>query len=88
MGIKLAAALGHDVVAISSSPSKEEAARKKGATHFVVATDPESVKKCAASCDIILDTVSAPHGLESYLPLLATGGVFVCLGINPQVSVS
>lgn len=88
MGIKLAAALGHDVVAISSSPSKEEAAKKKGATHFVVATDPESVKKCAASCDIILDTVSAPHGLESYLPLLATGGVFVCLGINPQVSVS
>jgi alcohol dehydrogenase (NADP+) len=45
MGIKLAAALGHDVVAISTSPSKEEAARKKGATHYVVSTDPESVLK-------------------------------------------
>lgn len=83
MGIKIAAALGHDVVAISSSPSKEEAAKKKGATHFVVATDPESVAKCASACDIILDTVSAPHDIQAYLPMLATGGVFVCLGINP-----
>lgn len=88
MGIKLSAALGHDVVAISTSPNKEEAARKKGATQFVVATDPESVAKCAASCDIILDTVSAPHGIDGYMPMLATGGVFVCLGINPAVSVS
>jgi uncharacterized zinc-type alcohol dehydrogenase-like protein len=88
MGIKIAAALGHDVVAISSSPHKEEAAKKKGATHFVVSSDPESVNKCAKSCDIILDTVSAPHGIDGYLPLLATGGVFVCLGINPQVAVS
>merc|ERR1712166_355844 len=88
MGVKLSAALGHGVVAISSSPNKEEAAMKKGATHFVVSSDPESVKKCADKCDIILDTVSAPHGIDAYLPLLATGGVFVCLGINPQIAVS
>ena len=63
MGIKISAALGHDVVAISTSPNKEEAAKKKGATHFVVSKDPDSIKKCADMCDIILDTVSAPHDI-------------------------
>lgn len=80
MGIKIAAALGHDVVAISTSPKKEEIAKKKGATHFCVSTDPESVKANANSCDLILNTVSANHDLNVYIPLLVKNGTLVQLG--------
>jgi len=44
MGIKMAAAMGHKVVAISTSPAKEAMAKEKGATHFVVSTDEASMK--------------------------------------------
>ena len=34
MGVKLSRALGHDVIAISSTADKENIAREKGASHF------------------------------------------------------
>jgi uncharacterized zinc-type alcohol dehydrogenase-like protein len=36
MGIKISAALGHEVIAISTSRNKEKLAMEKGAHHFVV----------------------------------------------------
>ena len=80
MGIKLAKALGHDVVAISSSDKKEKLAFEKGATHFVNMKSEESRKACAKKCNIILNTVSASHDLNVYLPLLATSGILVQIG--------
>ena len=77
MGIKLAKALGHRVVAISTSPAKEEMAKQKGADAFIVSKDPESMKTEFASLDLILNTVSAPHQCSMYLPLIAQGGVLV-----------
>ena len=62
MGIKIARALGHDVVAVSTSANKEAMAREKGATHFVVSKDPESIAKHAGMCDILLNTVSVLWG--------------------------
>ena len=59
MGIKIAKALGHKVVAISISASKEAMAKQKGATDFVVSTDPASIAANAGKCNIILNTVSA-----------------------------
>ena len=61
MGIKMSKALGHRVVAISRTAGKENLAKEKGADAFVVSTDPESMKKEEATCDIILNTVSAEH---------------------------
>merc|ERR1719201_2569036 len=58
MGIKLAKAMGNKVVAISTSDKKETLAREKGADEFVVSKDPESIKKYAMSCDILLNTVA------------------------------
>lgn len=77
MGIKIANALGHDVVAISTNKTKEHIAREKGASHFVVSTDPESIKTNAGKCDLILNTVSVNHDLNSYMPLLAKSGTLV-----------
>ena len=40
MGIKIAKALGHDVVAISTTAAKETLAKEKGATAFAASKDP------------------------------------------------
>lgn len=61
MGLKLAKAMGHRVVAISNSPGKEQLSKDKGADAFVCATNPESVKAETGKCDLILNTVSAEH---------------------------
>ena len=70
MGVRLAKAMGNTVTAISTSPNKEAAAREIGADNFVVSTDPDIMKNSAASLDLILNTVSADHDINTYLPLL------------------
>ncbi|MDQ3324082.1 MAG: NAD(P)-dependent alcohol dehydrogenase, partial [Acidobacteriota bacterium] len=59
MGVKLAASMGAEVTVFSTSPSKEEDARKLGAHNFVVTKNPENMTPLAESYDFILDTVSA-----------------------------
>ena len=63
LGIKIASALGHRVVAISGTPAKEELCKEKGATDFVCSACPASMKAGAAMCDLILNTVSAGHSV-------------------------
>lgn len=86
MGVRLAKAMGNTVTAISTSPNKEAAAREIGADNFVVSTDPESMKTAGMSLDLILNTVSANHDLNHYLPLLANKGTLVQMGLvlNPH----
>ena len=80
IGIKIAAAVGHEVIAISTNPAKEELAKSKGASYFVVSSDPESVAKQAGKCDIILNMLSVPHDLKTYIPLLSKSGVLLQMG--------
>merc|ERR1719334_1256269 len=82
MGVQLARAMGNKVTAISTSPSKEAAAKEIGADSFVVSTDPSSMKAAAGSCNLILNTVSADHQLGHYLPLLARRGTLVMIGVT------
>jgi len=81
MGIKLAKALGHRVVAISTSANKEKLAKEKGADAFVVSSDGKSMAAEAGKCDLILNTVSAKHEVSTYLGLLRTNGTIVQLGL-------
>jgi len=81
MGVRLAKAMGNTVTAISTSPSKEAAAREIGANNFVVSSNEESMTGAAGSLDLILNTISASHDLNIYLPLLARRGVLVQLGL-------
>jgi len=81
MGIKIAKALGHRVVAISTSASKEAMAKEKGADAFVVSTDEASMAKEAKTCDIILNSVSFPHQVQHYMSLLNNSGTIVQIGI-------
>ena len=84
MGVRIAKAMGNTVTAISTSPGKEAAAREIGADNFVVSSSPESMAAAASSVDLILNTVAANHDLNTYLPLLAGGGVLVQLGLVLQ----
>jgi len=81
MGIKLAKAMGHTVVAISSGPSKEKLAKEKGADMYVVSREEESMKAAEGTCDLILNTIAAPHEPSHYLGLLKANGTIVQLGV-------
>ena len=83
MAVKLAAAMGAEVTVISTSPSKEDDARRLGAHHFMVSTAPQNFKAAAGRFHLIIDAVSAPHDLNLYLNLLRRDGTMVLLGIPP-----
>merc|ERR1740130_981850 len=78
IGVKIARALGHTVVAISHTASKKQMSLDKGAHHFVTMDDKES-QAAAPKCNIILNTVSAKHDANQYLSILAKSGVLVQL---------
>ncbi len=80
MGVKLAASMGAEVTVFSTSPSKEQDARKLGAHNFVVTKEPENMKPLAGKFDFILDCVSADHDLNMYLGLLKLNGAMVLVG--------
>jgi alcohol dehydrogenase (NADP+) len=84
MGVKLGVAFGAEVTVLSTSPSKEADAKKLGAHKFVVTKDPEQIKSVTGYFDFILDTVSAPHDMNSYLALLRSDGVHICVGAPPS----
>ena len=84
MGIKMAKAMGHRVVAISTSANKAEIAKEKGAEGFVVSTDNASMAAEAGKLDLILNTISASHQVAHYLSLLNVNGTIVQLGLAPE----
>jgi alcohol dehydrogenase (NADP+) len=86
MAVKFGVAFGADVTVLSTSASKEEAAKALGAHHFVVTKDAAQVAAVKSSFDFILDTVSAEHDMNMYLSLLKTNGVHICVGApsNPH----
>jgi uncharacterized zinc-type alcohol dehydrogenase-like protein len=70
MAVKFGVAFGAEVTVLSTSPKKEEDAKKLGAHHFVVTTDEAQVKAARGTFDFILDTVSAEHDFNMYLSLI------------------
>lgn len=86
MGVKFGVALGAEVTVLSTSPNKEKDARKLGAHHFVVTSDPAQVKAAHNSFDFILDTVSAEHDINIYLGMLKTDGTHICVGVPSEPS--
>lgn len=87
MGVKFGVAFGTDVTVLSTSPSKEAAAKALGAHHFVVTSDAAQVEAVKGSFDFILDTVSAPHDMALYLSLLKTDGTLIGVGVPPEAYV-
>ena len=81
MAVKLAASFGAEVTVFSTSPSKQADAKRLGAHHFALSSQPATMKSLANHFDFIIDAVSAPHVYAMYLDTLKTDGVMVGVGI-------
>ena len=84
MGLKLAHALGAQVVAFTTSESKREEAHTLGADAVVNSKDPAQMRAHAGSFDFILNTVAAPHVLDAYTALLKRDGTLCLVGVPAE----
>ncbi|EPT8872156.1 NAD(P)-dependent alcohol dehydrogenase [Cronobacter dublinensis] len=80
MGIKLAHAMGAQVVAFTTSESKRDAAKALGADDVVVSRNADEMQTHAKSFDFILNTVAAPHSLDAFTALLKRDGTMTLVG--------
>lgn len=80
MGVKLAKAMGAEVVVITTSPSKVEDAKRLGADEVILSTDKEQMKAHSNTLHFILDCVSADHDLNAYMRLLKVDGTLALVG--------
>lgn len=80
MAVKFAASFGAEVTMLSTSASKEADAKRLGAHHFALTSDPATLAELSRSFDFIIDTVSAPHDYTVALNMLKTDGVLICVG--------
>ena len=80
MGVKLARALGAEVVLFTTSPGKVADGRRLGAHEVVVSTDASAMAKRQGTLDLVLDTVSAQHDVNAYLNVLKRDRTLVLVG--------
>jgi uncharacterized zinc-type alcohol dehydrogenase-like protein len=86
MGVKIAKAMGADVTVFSTSPKKQEDARRLGAKDFIISKDPEAMKAVTNRFNLILDTVSGSHDMNVYLNALRRDGTLVVVGVSVEPS--
>ena len=75
---------GAEVTVLSASPSKEAEARRLGAKRFILWTDDARMASAGGGLDLMIDTVSAPHPVGRFLPLLKQDGTLVLVGASPE----
>lgn len=81
MGVKLAKALGAEVTVFTRSDAKVEEAKRNGADHVVVSSDPAQMEAVAETYDFMLDTVPVQHDLNPYLAALKYNGTHIIVGL-------
>lgn len=81
MAVKLAHAMGAHVTVFTTSSSKKEDAARLGADEVVISKSAEEMRIQRGKLEFLLDTVSAPHDMGSYLTTLKRDGVMVLVGI-------
>lgn len=80
MGIKLAHALGAEVVAFTTSAAKRADAQALGADRVVISRNANEMASHTGSFDFILNTVAAPHDLDALTNLLRRDATMVLVG--------
>ena len=84
MGIKLAHALGAQVVAFTTTAAKRQAALALGADEVVVSRDEAEMAAHRDSFDFILNTVAVSHPLDPFMALLKTEGTMTLVGVPAE----
>ena len=86
MGLKLAKAMGADVTLFTRTPGKEPEAKRLGADHVVLSTDPQQMAAVAARFDVVIDTVPNDHDINPYVATVKRDGAYVIVGqLTPLV---
>lgn len=80
MGIKIAKAMGAEVIVFTTSPSKFEDAKRLGADDVVLSKDEEQMKRYTGKLHFVLDAISAQHDINAYLSLLRVDGSLALVG--------
>ena len=80
MGVKLAKAMGAEVIVFTTSPSKIEDAKRLGADHVVLSKDKDQMQRYSGRLHFVLDAVSAEHDINAYLKLLKVDGTLALVG--------
>lgn len=80
MGVKLAKAMGAEVIVYTTSPSKVEDAKRLGADDVVLSKDRSQMKRYTGKLHFVLDCVSASHDIDHYLSQLRVDGTLALVG--------
>ncbi len=80
IAIKLLRAMGCEVTAFSSNPSKEQEILAMGADKVVNSRDPQALQALAGQFDLIINTVNVSLDWMPYFQALAWGGNFHTVG--------
>ena len=80
MAVKLAKAMGAEVIVFTTSPSKVEDATRLGADDVVLSRDPEQMRRYSGRLHFVIDAVSAQHDINAYLNLLRVDGSLALVG--------
>lgn len=80
MGIKLAAAMGAEVVMITRSADKAEDAKRLGADSVLLSGDENAMAAAAGSFDFLLNTIPVKHDVNPYLTLLKKDATMTIVG--------
>ncbi|MBG9374635.1 NAD(P)-dependent alcohol dehydrogenase [Panacibacter sp. DH6] len=84
MGVKIAKAMGAEVIVFTTSASKFDDAKRLGADDVILSKDAEQMKKYAGKLHFVLDAVSAQHDINAYLNLLRVDGSLALVGAPEQ----
>ena len=84
MAVKITHAMGAEVTVLSQTLSKQEDGLRLGADHYYATSDASTFEKLANTFDLIINSVSAPVDMKSYLSMLALDGTMVNVGAPPQ----
>lgn len=81
MGVKFAHSFGARTVLFTTSPGKVEDGKRLGADEVVISKNPDEMKRHLNSFDFILNTVAAPHNLDTFIELLKRDGTMCLVGV-------
>jgi uncharacterized zinc-type alcohol dehydrogenase-like protein len=80
MAVKLAKAMGAEVIVFTTSASKFGDAKRLGADDVVLSKDADQMAHYARKLHLVIDCVSAQHDMDLYLSLLRVDGSLVLVG--------
>jgi len=82
LAVQFATKMGADVTVITTSPEKEEDARRFGAKGVLINKDGADWSKYKRSFDFILDTIPYRHDLDRFLPILKRDATICRVGVG------